>query len=152
MTLRKKNPLNMPINKYIFPISSNAWNSHSAAFTVVDDGLKPLMGRDLFNQLGIAVTQCSFSPGNQVNAILPSFELKGLFAKRFPNLISHVGKSKTHVVKLNFHKKFRPRHQRGRRIPMNLQDKVNIELKKLLDEKHIKNSLIVLINILFLPL
>ena len=95
------------------------------------------MGRVLFNQLGIAVTQCSFSPGNQVNAILPTFELKELIEKTFPNLISHVGKSKTHVLKLNFHKKFQSRHQKGRRIPMNLQDKVNIELKKMLDEKHI---------------
>ena len=36
-----------------------------------------------------------------------------------------------------FHKDFQPRHQKGRRIPINLQEKVNSELKKLLDKKHI---------------
>ena len=41
------------------------------------------------------------------------------------------------MVKSNFHKDFQPRHQKERRIPINLQDKVNSELKKLLDEKHI---------------
>ena len=37
----------------------------------------------------------------------------------------------------NFHKDFQPRHQKCRRTRVNLQDKVNIELKKLLEEKHI---------------
>ena len=32
---------------------------------------------------------------------------------------------------------FTPTHQKGRRVPINLQPLVNIELKKLLDEKHI---------------
>ena len=32
---------------------------------------------------------------------------------------------------------FQPRHQKGRRIPINLQDKIIIVLKKILDEKHI---------------
>ena len=40
------------------------------------------------------------------------------------------------MAKSIFHKDFQPRHQKGRRIPSNLQDKVNTELKKLLDEKH----------------
>ena len=41
------------------------------------------------------------------------------------------------MAKSNFHKDFQSRHQNGRRIPINLQDKVNKELKKLLDKKHI---------------
>ena len=44
------------------------------------------------------------------------------------------------MAKSKFHKDFQPRHQKGRRIPIipiNLQEKVDIELKKLLDEKHI---------------
>ena len=37
----------------------------------------------------------------------------------------------------NFRKVLQTRHQKVRRIPINLQDKVNDALKKLLDEKHI---------------
>ena len=52
-------------------------------------------------------------------------------------MISRIGRSKSHVAKPKFQKDFQPRHQKRRRIPINLQDKVNIELKKSLDEKHI---------------
>ena len=43
-----------------------------------------------------------------------------------------------HSVKSTFHKQFTPTHQKGRQVPINLQPLVNEELKKLLDEKHIK--------------
>ena len=36
-----------------------------------------------------------------------------------------------------FHKDFTPTHQKGRRVPINLQPLVNDELKKLLAEKQI---------------
>ena len=41
------------------------------------------------------------------------------------------------MAKCKFLKDFQPRHQKGRRISINLQEKVNIEPNKLLDEKHI---------------
>ena len=41
------------------PITSNGCTSNSATFTVVADGLKSLVGRDLFDHLGLAVTQSS---------------------------------------------------------------------------------------------
>ena len=44
------------------------------------------------------------------------------------------------MAKSKFHKDFQPRYEKGRRIPFNLQEKVNNELKKLLDEKHIIKS------------
>ena len=100
------------------------------------DGLKLLIGRDLIDHLGLAVTQSSSVQGNQVNTISASSEYKEFFAKIFPNLISRLGTSKNHVAKINFHEDFQPRHQKDRRIPINLQDKVNMELKKILDKKH----------------
>ena len=42
------------------------------------------------------------------------------------------------MARPKFHNDSQPRHQKGRRIPINLQEKVNIELEKLLDKKHIK--------------
>ena len=64
-------------------------------------------------------------------------EFKEQIAKFFPEVISRIGRSKNHVAKSKFHKDFRPRHQKRRRIPIYLQGKVNKELKKLLDENHI---------------
>ena len=45
------------------PITSKGWTFDSATFTVVADGLKSLIGRDLFDQLGLAVTQSTSQKG-----------------------------------------------------------------------------------------
>ena len=118
------------------PITSKGWACDSATFTVVADGLKSLIGLDLFAQLGLALTQSTFLKGNRVNNIA-SPEFKEQIAKTFPGLVSRIGRSKSHVAKSKCHKDFQPRHQKGRRIPIGLQEKVNAELRKLLAEKHI---------------
>ena len=119
------------------PITSKGWTFDSATFTVVAHCLKSLIGRDLFDQLILAVTQSSSHKGNLIKNISSSSEFKKQIAITFPNLVSRIGRYKNHVAKSNFLKEFQPRYQKGRRIPINLQDKVNNELKKLLDEKHI---------------
>ena len=90
----------------------------------------------MFDHIGLAVTQSTLLKGNRVNNIA-SPEFKEQIAKTFPGLVSRIGRSKIHVAKSKFHKDFQPRHQNVRRIPINLQDKVKTELKKLLAEKHI---------------
>ena len=132
-------------------ITSNVWDSNSATSAVVADGLKSLIGRDLFDHLVLAVTQSSLVKGNQVIIISSSSEFKEHIAKKFPNLFSRIGRSKNHVAKSSFHKNFQTRHQKSRRIPINHQDEVNKELQKLLDKKHIKNFLVALTNTLFPP-
>ena len=112
-------------------ITSNGWTLNSATSRVVADGRKSLIVRDLFNHMALAVTQSSSVQGNRVNAISSSSEFKEHIATNYPNLILRIGRSKNYVVKSNFHKDFQPRHQTGRRIPINVQDKVNRELKKL---------------------
>ena len=119
------------------PITSKGWTCGVAIFTYVADGLKSLIGRDLLDKLGLAVTQTTSQKGNLVNNI-SSPKFKERIAKTFPELISHIGRFKNHVAKSKFHKHFQPRHQKGRRIPINLQEKSILNfLNKLLDEKHI---------------
>ena len=118
--------------KIQYPVSSNGWNSRSATFAVVDDSLKSLFGRHLFDQLGLAATEPHSYTGSQVNTISPHSELKEHIASQFPNKISRIGRQKNNVAKSKFHKTFQPRYQKGRRMPNILQDKVNNELKKLL--------------------
>ena len=45
------------------PIASNGWRLEEAEFVVVRDVLKPLVGRDLFDALGISVTQIPKNEG-----------------------------------------------------------------------------------------
>ena len=108
------------------PIASKGWRTEDADFVVVRGGLKPLIGRDLFDALGI------YYEGSMVNAITPQCPFKTRIAKQFPQLISRIGRSKVHIVKSKFQKNFQPKHQKGRRVPISLQEVVNSEIKKLL--------------------
>ena len=134
-----RNSSNEPIQvegKIQAPVTSKGWACDTAIFTVVADGLKSLIGRNLFDQLELAVTQSTFLKGNSINNIA-SPEFKEQIAKTFLGLVTRIGRSKSHVAKSKFHKDFQPSYQKGRRIPINLQDKINAELRKLLAEKHI---------------
>ena len=118
------------------PITSKGWSCDSSIFTVVAHGIKSLSGCDLLNQLGLAVTQSTSQKGIRDNNIsCPEFQEQ--IAKTYPELISRNGRSKNHIAKPKFRKDFQPRHQKGGRIPIHLHEKINIELKKLLDGKHI---------------
>ena len=75
-------------------ITGNGWTSNSATFTIVADGLKSLIGRDLFNHLNLAVTQSSSVQDNQVNTISSTSEFKENIAKSLPNQILRIGRTK----------------------------------------------------------
>ena len=64
-------------------------------------------------------------------------QLKSL-AKEFLELISRIGKSKNHTVNSKFRKNYRVAHQKGIKVAIHLQQKVKIELEKLLNEGHIE--------------
>ena len=118
-------------------IKCNDWIATGVDVTVVEDGYQPIIGRDLFSKLGFSLTQLKQVANIDQNQCL----IKKQIAFDFPDLITRIGKSLTHSVKSTFHKQFTPTHQKGRRVPINLQPLVNSELKKLLDEKHIIKKL-----------
>ena len=111
-------------------IQSNNWYSNPIEIQVVTDGHRPLLGRDLFSALGLSIQQSD----NQttINQVEQEYcPIKTQIATDFPDLISRIGKSKIHIVRSKFHKNYTPLHQKGRRVPINLLDKVSNELKKL---------------------
>ena len=114
-------------------IKCNDWIATGVDVTVVEDGHRPIIGRDLFPKLGFSVIQLK----QVANIDQNQCPIKRQISFDFPDLITRVGKSLKHSVKSTFHNEFKPTHQKGRRVPINLQPLVNIELKKLLDEKHI---------------
>ena len=141
---RKTNPTNLrsftntPIkNKgtVYCDVQCNGWNAGRADLIVVPNNHRALIGRDLFQGLGIQVNQQT-SPkaeGKNVAMIenLDNQNLKQVIAKHFPGLIKRIGRSVNHTVKSKFKTNFTPIHQRGRRVPIHLQNQVEQELKKL---------------------
>ena len=119
------------------PVRCSDWKIQKAEVTVVADGFRPILGRDLFDQLGIIISQ-KLCPNIEVNNIDQPCAIKRSLAKEFPDLISRIGKSKNHAVNSKFHKNYRVTYQKGRKVPKHLQPKVKIELEKLLHEGHIE--------------
>ena len=87
-------------------IASIGWRLEEAEFVVVRDGLKQIVGRDLFDALGISVTQTPKYEGSMVNTITSQCPFKTRIAKKFPQLITRIGRSKIHIVKSKFHRNF----------------------------------------------
>ena len=119
------------------PVRCNDWKIQKSKITVVADGFRPILGRDLFDQLCITISQKP-CPNIEINNIETPCEIKKSLANEFPDLISRIGKSKYHTVNSKFHRNYRVTHQKGRKVPIHLQPKVKIELEKLLNEKHIE--------------
>ena len=112
---------------------SNNWYENPIEIQVVTDGHRPLLGRDLFPALGLSIQQSYIQ--KTVNQVDQEYcPIKKLIATDFPDLISRIGRSKVHTVRSKFHRNYTPSHQKGRRVPINLLDKVSDELKKLSEQ------------------
>ena len=118
----------------------NIWKDRAAMLTASEDGHKNIIGRDLFETLGLAVVQQQPKNGKCANNLLNSStcKIKETIATQFPHLVSSIGLSKTHVARSKFHQKFTAKHQKGRRVPINLQPRVSAELERLQTEGHIE--------------
>ena len=119
------------------PVQCNDWKIQKAKITVVADGFRPIPGQDLFDQLGVTISQKP-CPNIEINNIETPCAIKKSLAKEFPALISRIGKSKNHTFSSKFHRKYRVTHQKGRKVRIHLQPKVKIELEKMLNEGHIE--------------
>ena len=108
-------------------IKCNDWVATGVNVTVVEDGNRPIIGQDLFPELGFSLTQIQQVVNVDQNQCL----IKKQIAFDLPGLISRIGKLLKHSVKCTFHVNFTHTHQKGRRVPINLQTLVNDELKKI---------------------
>ena len=69
-----------------------------------------------------------------------NMEKKQWVEKKVTQLCIRIGKAKNHLVKTQFIKDAYPIQQKGRRIPIHLQERVENELNKLIDQNHIVRS------------
>ena len=63
------------------PVQCYAWKIQKAKIKVVADGFRPILGRDLFDQLGLSISQKS-CPNVEINNIAT---LCNHWQKNFPN-------------------------------------------------------------------
>ena len=64
-------------------------------------------------------------------------ELQTYYCKLYPNLFTRIGKIRNVKVRADFFKNLNPIQQKGRRVPLSLQDKVDKEINWLINEGHI---------------
>ena len=122
-------------------IQCNGWNAGRADLIVVPNSHRAIIGRDLFQALGITLHQqdpTNVEAKTIYNISAPSTcPLKQEIAIKYKNLTSRIGRSVNHKVKSKFKSYYTPIHQKGRRIPLHLEKEVEEELKKLQTNGHI---------------
>ena len=85
------------------PVASIGGRIEDAEFVVIRDGLKPLIGRDLFGALGISVTH-TLNPisGNMVKNINTQCSVKIRIPNKLPKLISPFARSEYQMSNQTF--------------------------------------------------
>ena len=122
-------------------IECNGWRAGRADIIVVPNKHRAIVGRDLFQPLGIHLKQKD-SPnaqGKNIDSIeiTSTCPIKREVATKYKNLTTRLGLSKNHKVKSKFKSNFTPVHQRGRRVPLHLEKQVEEELRRLQNIGHI---------------
>ena len=78
-------------------VSCNGAKIQTAKNTLVADNFRLIPGRDLFDHLGITISQKSCSK-TEVNTVKAPCVIKHLVAKEFPEIISRIEISEHHTV------------------------------------------------------
>ena len=120
-------------------LKSGSWNAKNCKILVVDNKTNNIMGRDVLAKLGITL-KAEKPHGKQVHTILNIQTEKNIIKwifKKYPLLCTRLGRSKNHIAKSLSRKNNTPSQHKGRRIPLHLLDKMELELKKLIDDGQI---------------
>ena len=122
-------------------LRSAGWEVLGAMLLVTERRMRCILGLDLQSKLGIQTTQKSAPTRRSRFDVLLCEQLeswKNLFYSKFKDLFDRQGESKNHTVSTKFKYPLCPIQEKGRRIPIHIQDKVQTELDKLLKEGHIE--------------
>ena len=117
------------------------WEVVETSFLVTERRTRCILGLDLQSKVGIHTTQ-KVAPKDKTRFDVLLCEQpegwKNNFYSKFKNLFDRQGCSKNHVVSTKFKYPLCPSQEKGRRIPIHIQEKVHEEMEKLLKEGHIK--------------
>ena len=130
-------------NKSEGKIDNNYWirrleNSISPVYDC-DDQKDNIIGRNILPQIGVKLIQ--EKEKQNVLSVREQEEsdpkIKQWVKTNFQQLCVRIGKSKNHMMRTQFNRDFIPLKQKIRRIPVHLQERVEGELNKLMDQNHI---------------
>ena len=135
-----KQPINI-LGAITTTIRSTGWEVVGASFLITERRTRCILGLDLQSKVGIQTTQ-KLAPKDKTRFDLLLCEesegWKNKFYTKFKDLFDRQGCSKNHVVSTKFKYPLCPLQEKGRRIPIHIQEKVYEEMKKLLKEGRVK--------------
>ena len=120
-------------------LKSGSWNAKNCKILIVDNKTNNIMGRDVLAKLGITL-KAEKPHGKQIHTILNIQTEKNIIKwifQKYPPLCTRL---KNHIAKSLFRQNYTPSQHKGRRVPLHLLDKVELELKKLIDDGQIIKS------------
>ena len=120
-------------------LKSGSWNAKNCKIIIVDYRMNNIMGRDVLAKLGITL-KAEKPHGKQIHTILNIQTEKNIIKwifQKYPHLCTRLGRLKNHIAKSLFRQNYTPSQHKGRRVPLHLLDKVELELKKLIDDGQI---------------
>ena len=129
------NNVSIPITGILqLDLTSGYWTSRYNKILIVKTQTVTLLGRDVLSKLGFSLSQ---KQGKQINHISTELSFKKKIVEQFPHLCTRIGKSKNHIAKSDIKNNITPTQHKGRRVPVHLTDKVDKEIKHLLDTNQI---------------
>ena len=121
-------------------MAPNGWAA-PAQVSVIAGNHQSIHGQDLMGTLGIEPVQggeVMGTTGEGSNQDAEEYdELQTYFCKLYSNLFTRIGKIRNVKVRAEFFELLKPVQQKGRRVPIILQDKVDKEIHRLITEDHI---------------
>ena len=116
------------LGKIAVMMSLNGWAA-PAQVSVISGNHQSILGRDLMGTLGLELVQRKKMMGITGEGSSQEEEeydeLITYFCKLYPNLFSRIGKIRNAKVRAEFFENLRPMQQKGRRVSISLQDKVD---------------------------
>ena len=128
------------LGKVTVMMSLNGWAA-PARMSVISGNHQSILGRDLMGTLGLELVQRKKVMGITGEGTSQEEEeydeLQTYFCKLYPSLFTRIGKIRNAKVRAEFFENLKPIQQKGRRVPISLQEKVDKEIHRLINEGHI---------------
>ena len=126
----------------ILDVSSLGWHVKSAKFLISENRTRCLLGLDMQPHLGVRTTQVRpdrplVGEVSQSNLNITSESWKTDFHQKFHRVFTRVVKAKNHKVFSTFKSPLVLIQEKGRRVPVHIQDKVGQGFQKLFQEGHV---------------
>ena len=126
--------------RVIAPLESGGWTINTASLIVVDDRRAIIMGRNLLALIGAQLQQQP--AGMSVNTISDDVnrsdaKITNWAKSTYPGLCTRIGRARNHMVHTTFLQELKALQQTGQSIPIHNQEKLEQEIRSLIDQVHI---------------